>query len=214
MRKHINLFESVTNDSETNSIIEDTLDKYFDKQDHNIALDAIEMIYEAGDAGVSTRDFMQKFMGLHGQAISTSALANLMKDMMKYFSSFISKKDNTFYWTENMTDTPKDDDDDMMSSPTAQMAKMQIELTNHIIDEIKLRGTFTADEIVRSLEGFGIGHDMAKMFFHHTIESMLNKTVVKQGDHYVFQKEPAPASAGDHMARWRDMAANPDSLKQ
>lgn len=198
MRNFINMVESISQNPDVNANIDQRLE-ILPKDLQSIVLDALDQIMISGDEGLSGGHLLGLLRKLNPD-IDDAGCKAVLKEIVNNFKFCVSLVGNQFTWKEKEAVEHDDDIDPALHA----MASQQIAITSSILDEMNRRGEFTEEEILPIIMGHGMSLDMARMFFDHTISTMVGKTLRSENGKYRLIKTE-PKTMADHMQAFRDM---------
>jgi hypothetical protein len=126
MRKFIKLIESITDSWEANAEIERGLSGLA-QDERTLVLDGLELLYNAGADGMTVHDWMVQMKQLWSQ--DEEKLRETWKLIAQTFPHFVRATHDGHYVFHHAVSSNDAVD---MTSPTAQLATMQIQLTGQI----------------------------------------------------------------------------------
>lgn len=161
--------------------------------------DALEKLYPAGSEG-------------------EPSFGDLLKDARTAFmgSLFMTTRDAAgathYCWIGDENDNPETETRDYpdidMTTPTAQMAQLQTEITNDMMAKSKQAGEFSLGSLARVAQARGIPSQMALMLAQHFVDHLPKFFVKIDGDGAnAMYRYVAPEPKPDHMTLFRDLAA-------
>lgn len=200
MRSFRQLIETVTTDFAVNEIIEQRL-KGLNSDDRAIALDVIELIYNAGANGIAITSVQSKLRQMWPD--QDAHIVDIIRVVREHLGEYIQDVGGlggtllVFHAPTAQADAPVDD-----LSHEGRMAADQIRLVGRILEVCKQLGRFTAHDVLNAIAAVtAYAPAMLRAVVDHVLES--NSGVIKpEGQGYYRFAEPVAKSS---MGFWRDL---------
>lgn len=200
MPKHP-LLESIADKQSINFQIERAL-KAHDPAMQTKLLDALELVKDAGDAGIAVQDWAAKIRQLYPD--EEFAIGDLLKTAVKEFGCCVKRLgDKRYGWTE-------DDDTSPVNADPATRAAMggQMQIAKITMDAMKQLGEFTAEELGAAVaRATGMPASVATQYAQSVIDQFAGDTLSKVGDRYKIRSVKTK-TASDHVSDLKNILKN------
>lgn len=209
LRQLAGLTESIADDPVINQEIERRLDSLPDAT-RGPALDALELLKDAGPNGLLLQVWADKIRELH----DLDTMGMLLKTVVQTFPNVVSKVARGHYvWT-----IARSSDDEVIDADQQAALGSQVALTSRAFAHMRRHpGPFTADWLAGALSNGlePVPLAVARPFVDHLLTqfaSMLLRHQGPGGDTYTLKPE-TPQTRDATMAQFRDLAAKPPTPK-
>jgi hypothetical protein len=161
--------ESISNNPNINAQIEKVLDG-FSHIDQTHILDALEILQDAGQIGLSPTQWSESMKKLYPE--NDFSVIEILKTTVKQFPFCVKRTgDKNYIWS------------DTISPETKDAVSKQVKMTYAGLDLMKQLGTFTiADLATKLATRFQMPTELANKFADHLVHSTGSKNVIELGD--------------------------------
>ncbi len=206
------IVETIGDTPETNSAIDDRMTLV--PSDLQVAvLDGLEIIKNAGVAGVGGVTWLQQMKQINPD-LDEASRKKVLQHVLRDFTFLIKRNGDRFVWNESAGIMPEPtpqraaEPDDDIDPALHAAATQQIAITDAIISAMQNLQSFTEDDILPVIMAQGLPASMAKMFFDHTISTMVGKTLRREDGRYTLVRDVKKTTA-DHMDALRGLGDKP-----
>ena len=195
------LLESIADKPSINFQIERAL-KAHEPAMQTKLLDTLELVKDAGEAGIAVADWAAKIRQLYPD--EEFSIGDLLKTAVKEFGCCVKRVgDKRYGWTEEDDTTPVDADPMTRAAMGGQMQIAKITM-----DAMKQLGEFTAEELGAAVaRATGMPASVATQYAQSVIDQFAGDTLSKVGDRYKIRAVKTK-TASDHVADLKNILKN------